>query len=92
MCWYAFGIPMFLDLLNEKRRNESLNELITIGTCLLTVIRAFQNAENSTDWNAEKVLAALHEIYDKPQSRRADYEKVSLATKKDYLLLFCAIP
>ena len=41
----------FLDLLNEKRRNEYLNDLISIGTCgLYTVSRAFQNAENSTDY------------------------------------------
>ena len=40
----------FLSLLNEKRRDECLNELISIGTCgLHTVSRAFQNAENSTD-------------------------------------------
>ena len=36
----------FLDILNEKRINECLNELISIDTCgLHTVIRAFQNAE-----------------------------------------------
>ena len=33
----------FLSLLNEKRRDECLNELISIGTCgLHTVSRAFQ--------------------------------------------------
>ena len=40
----------FLDLLNEKRIDDCLNELIIIDTCgLHTVTRVFQNAENSTD-------------------------------------------
>ena len=74
----------FLNLLNEKRRNEYLNELISIGTCgLHTVSRAFQNAENSTDWNIKKVLSAMHKIFPESPCRRADYEKVSLATKED---------
>ena len=81
----------FLDLLIEKRRHDCLNELISIGTCgLHTVTRVFQNAENSTDWNIKKVLSAMHEIFHKSPSRRAVYEKVSLATKQDYPLLFCA--
>ena len=81
----------FFDLLNEKHRNECLNELISIGTCgLQTVSRAFQNAENSTDWNIKKVLSAMHKIFHESPSRRADYEKVSLATKEDYPLSFCA--
>ena len=81
----------FFDLLNEKHRNECLNELISIGTCgLHTVSRAFQNAENSTDWNIKKVLSAMHEVFHESPSRRADYEKVPLATKEDYPLSFCA--
>ena len=81
----------FLDLLNEKRRDECLNELISIGTCgLRTVSRAFQNAENSKDWNIKKVLSAMHKIFHECPSKRADYEKVSLATEEDYPLLFCA--
>ena len=80
----------FLDLLNEKRRDECLNELISIGTCgLRTVSRAFQNAENSKDWNIKKVLSAMHKIFHECPSKRADYEKVSLATEEDYPLLFC---
>ena len=81
----------FLDFLNEKCGNECFYELISIGTFgLHTVSRAFQNAENSTDWNIKKVLSAMHEIFHESPSRRADYEKVSLATKEDYPLLFCA--
>ena len=45
----------FLDLLNEKHRDECLNELISIDTFgIHTASRAFQNAENSTDWNIKK--------------------------------------
>ena len=81
----------FLDLLNEKRRNECLNELISIGTCgLHTVSRAFQNAENSSGWSIKKVLSAMHKIFHESPCKRADYEKVSLATKENYPLLFCA--
>ena len=32
----------------------------------------------------------MHKIFHESPSRRADYEKVSLATKEDYPLLFCA--
>ena len=77
----------FLDLLNEKCRNECLDELISIGTCgLHTVSRAFQSAENSADWNIKKVLSTMHKIFHESPSRRADYEKVLLATKEDYPL------
>ena len=74
-----------VNLLNEKRRNGCLNKLISIGTCgLHTVSRGFQNAENSTDWNIITVLSAMHKIFHESPSRRADYEKVSLATKQAY--------
>ena len=33
----------------------------------------------------------MHKIFYESPSRRADYEKVSLVTKEDYPLLFCAI-
>ena len=32
----------------------------------------------------------MHKIFHETPSKRADYEKVSLATKEDYPLLFCA--
>ena len=42
----------FLELLAGKPKYDSLNELISICTRTFdTVIRAFQNAENSTIWN-----------------------------------------
>ena len=45
----------FLSLVNEKHRNECLNELISTGLCgLQTVSRAFKNVENSTDSNVKK--------------------------------------
>ena len=66
-------------------------EIIGIGTCgLHTVSRAFQNAENSTDWNIKKVFSAMHKLFYESPSKRGDYEKVSLTTKEDYPLLFCA--
>ena len=63
----------FLNLLNEKCRNECLNELISTDTCGLHIVkRAFQNVENSTDWNIKKVLSAMHKLFHEPASRRAD--------------------
>ena len=35
-------------------------------------------------------ISAMHKIFYESPSRRADYEKVSLVTKEDYPLLFCA--
>ena len=53
----------FLELLCEKRQDEDLKKLIFIGTCgLHTVSRAFQNAEQSTDWNVKKILMDMHKI------------------------------
>lgn len=54
----------FLDLLNEKRREKDLKELISVGVCgLHTVSKAFLNAEQSTDWNVKEVLMAMHKFF-----------------------------
>ena len=81
----------FLELLPEKRKGDGLNELTSIGTCSLhTVIRAFQNAENSTIWNVEKLLCAMYKILNELPSRRADYERILCATKEHYPLFSCS--
>ena len=81
----------FLELLCEKRQDEDLKKLILIGTCgLYTVSRAFQNAEQSTDWNVKKILMAMHKIFEESPSHRADYERITQATENDYPLHFCA--
>ena len=81
----------FLELLCEKRQDEDLKKLIFIGTCgLHTVSRAFQNAEQSTDWNVKKILMAMHKIFEESPSRRADYGRITQATENDYPLHFCA--
>ena len=68
-----------------------MKKLIFIGLCVLhTVSRAFQNAEQSTDWNVKKILMAMHKIFEESPSRRADYERITQATKNDYPLHFCA--
>ena len=77
----------FLELLGEKRRDNGLNELISIGTCSLHMVnRAFQNAENSTIWNIKELVCGKHNILSESPSRRADYERISSATKQDYPL------
>ena len=64
-----------------------MNELIIIGTCSLHMVnRAFQNAENSTIWNIKELLCGKHNILSESPSRRADYERISSATKQDYPL------
>ena len=68
-----------------------MKKLIFIGTCgLHTVSRAFQIAEESTDWNVKKNLMAMHKIFEESPSRRADYERITQATENDYPLHFCA--
>ena len=72
----------FLEFLAEEHKHDGLNEFIYIGACSLrTVNRAFQNAENSTIWNIEKLLCAMHKIFNKSSSRRADYERILSVTK-----------
>ena len=80
----------FLDLLNDKRKDEGLNELISIGTCgLHTVSRAFQNAEQSTDMGVKQLLTSMYKIFEESPSRRADYERITTATNIDFPLRFC---
>ena len=80
----------FLELFAEKRKDDVLNELISVGTCSLhTVNRAFKNSENSTIWNI-KLLCAMHKVFNKSPSKGADYERISSATKEDYPLFFCS--
>ena len=77
----------FLELLREKRKDDVLNELISMGTCsLLMVNRAFQNAKSSTIWKIEIFLCAMHKIFNESSFRRADYERTLSATKEDYPL------
>lgn len=75
--------------LKEKRKDDVLNELISMGTCsLLMVNRAFQNAKSSTIWKIEIFLCAIHKIFNESSFRRADYERTLSATKEDYPLFF----
>ena len=79
----------FLEFLAEEHKHDGLNEFIYIGACSLrTVNRAFQNAENSNIWNIEKLLCAMHKIFNKSSSRRADYERILSVTKEYYPLFF----
>ena len=81
----------FLELLAGKPKYDSLNELISICTRTFdTVIRAFQNAENSTIWNIKNYYVWC-KVFNKSSSRRVDSEKTSSATKEDYpLFFFCS--
>ena len=54
----------FFELLAEKRKDDGLNKLISIGTCSLHMLnRAFQNAENSTIWKIKRLFFAMHKIF-----------------------------
>ena len=58
----------------KSEEDQDLKELISIGTCgLHTVIRAFQNALLSTDWNVKKILISMHQIFKQPPPCQPDY-------------------
>ena len=63
----------FFDILQEKRKDAEIKELIFIGRCGLHIMHhSFQNA---SQWNQKKVLIAMFKIFLESPSRRADYEK-----------------
>ena len=82
----------FLGILNEKRKNSELKELISIGTCgLHTIHRAFQHGGEASTWDMKKLLGAMFKLFDESPSRRADYERVTSAeNESDFPLRFCS--
>ena len=82
---------VFLNPVHENRKDDLLDPLIDIGTCSLhTLHRSFQTGEKATDWNIKKLLSSMNKIFDKPPTRRADYERLTAATCTEYPLKFCA--
>ena len=70
----------FLGILNEKRKNSELKELISIGTCgFHTIHRAFQHGAEASTWDMKKLLGAMFKLFDESPSRRADYQRVTSA-------------
>ena len=81
----------FLNLVHENRKDDLLDPLIDIGTCSLhTLHRSFQTEEKATDWNIKKLLSSMNKIFFESPSRRADYERLTAATRTEYPLEFCA--
>lgn len=74
----------FLDILQEKRKNAEMKELISIGTCgLHTIHHGFQNGKNTLRWSLKKVLSAMFKISLESHLRRSDYVKISVAESND---------
>ena len=82
----------FLGILNEKRKNPELKELISIGTCgLHTIHCAFQHGAEALTWDMKKLLGAMFKLFDESPSRRADYERVTSAeNESDFPRRFCS--
>ena len=77
----------FLNLVHENRKDDLLDPLIDIGTCSLhTLHRSFQTGEKATDSNIKKLISSMNKIFDESPSRRADYERLTAATRTEYPL------
>ena len=54
-----------------------------------TLHNAFKNGGKASGWNTNKLLSSMYKIFDESASRRADYEKLTMAQFSDYPLQFC---
>ena len=80
----------FLDILQEKREDSEMKELMSVGTYSLHIVHCgFQHGEIASQWNLKKIFDAMLKIFLKSPSRRADYEKITGAESNDYPQ-FCA--
>ena len=57
----------FIDNLGGKRKDAEMNDLISIGTCVLHTIHcAFQHGKDASKWHIKKLLAAMFKIFHEP--------------------------
>ena len=78
---------LFLDKLNEQRKEEELDALIDIGTCgLHTIHGSLKAGAKVSGWELNLLKAMWQFLYDSP-TRRATYENITETL--DYLLQFC---
>ena len=81
----------FKKILDEHRRDAELNSLIDIGTCgLHTVHDSLKHGEKESNWNIKKLLNSMFKLFDESPSPRADYERITSASKSDFPLGFCS--
>ena len=68
----------FLDLVREDRKDKSQKPLLEIGTCGLRVTHgSIKHGGNANGWTINKILSAMHKIFDQSPPRRANYENVT---------------
>ena len=80
----------FLNIINEKRDDNELQQLLYIGTCgLHTANNGLHHGEKASQWSLKKTLSAMFKIFDESPARRADYETLVTALLSDYPLKFC---
>lgn len=70
----------FLDILQEKRKDAKMKELISVGTYSLNTIH---HGKNTLRWSLKKVLSAMFKISLESPLRRSDYVKISVAESND---------
>ena len=68
----------FYEDLVQHREAEELPAMINIGSCSLHVIHgAFKSGAQSSGWNIDGVLRALHYLFRDAPARAADYTEIS---------------
>ena len=61
-----------MDILDGKRKDAEMNDLISIGTYgLHTMHRAFQHGKEASNWHVKKLFAAMFKIFHEPLPKRA---------------------
>ena len=67
-----------MDILDGKRKDAKMDDLIFIGTCgLHTIHHAFEHDEEASKWHIKKLLAAIFKIFYESPSGKADFENVN---------------
>ena len=51
---------------------------------------SFKHEEKESNGNIKKLLNLMSKLFDESPSRRANYERITFASKSDFPLLFCS--
>ena len=76
------------DLLNRQREEERWSTLLNLGSCELHVVHGgFQTGVKATDWEIEKVLRVMWNIFHDSPAGREMYTRVGVTDVFPYVTL-----
>lgn len=65
---------LICDKLNSEREKHNQSQLYNIGSCgLHSIHNAFETGMSACDWEVDKIMKAMHKLFDKSPARRDIY-------------------